>query len=271
MKKLITLLLSTALFTSVFAGTIDEIPVDDYRGPWLQTIDLDAQEHAYNRITTPGAPYGETAIRFELREGECYTAKPEAPETGWDDCTRDRERAELREFWQAPLDTRVFYGFSVFFPDDYEPMYPKQMFFQWHGGVWGPNAYFHMDKNEFKIDVLTERGTSTSKYNLGSEVLTLGTWHDVVVKANWTIHDTGFLTVYVDGVQVLHHEGPTMDIESYETGIGPNVKFGIYRSHMFRWYDNQEGPPPTHIIWFDEYRRSTMSVHDVVPGEQQGD
>ena len=152
MKKTKALLLGL-LFTTVSLFSYAEydtsimwnpqgLPVDESRGPWFATIDLEATEWAWQRQQNL-VRKGDTALRFELRDGDCFTAEPNAPESGWDDCTRDRERSEIREKWYAPLNRDVWYAFSVFIPEDYVWMYPKQIFFQWHGGDWGPNVYFN--------------------------------------------------------------------------------------------------------------------------------
>ena len=272
MKKLIVAFF--AMFVGVFTAYADHdhimwnpqgLPVDDKRGPWFATIDLEATEWAWVRqseITRKGP----TALRFEMRAGDCFTALPHTPEEGWDDCTRDRERSEIREKWDPELDTNVWYAFSMFIPDDYEYMYPKQMFFQWHNGVWGPNVYFHLNRSEFQIDILTEEHETTTKYHMGE--LPKGAWIDFMVNVVWTNKDYGKLRLWVDGKQVLDHRGATMDDRAYEKGKGPHVKMGLYRSHIFRWeYDR---PMPTLVLYHDEYRRG-YSYRDVMLEYNEGD
>ena len=245
--------------TFAFAGTPDQLPNDSKRGTWFDTIDEDARDYAWNRITDTKRK-GDTALRFELRHGDCYTSPD------WDDCTQDRERTEVRERWSPPLDKEVWYSFSFYIPNDYEWMYPKQMFFQWHGGVWGPNAYFQLKRDEFLVDILTKRHETTTQYNLGK--LDKGKWHDFVVKVKWTTKQNGYMTVYLKGKALFDHKGPTMDSETYAKGRGPHVKFGIYRSHLFRWTESRNRP--THILYFDEYRHG-YSYDDVAIEKNRGD
>jgi len=255
MKRLIlTFLVFIATIAS--AGTIDELPVDEHRGPWFQTIDLDAQDYAYDVVTDPKRK-GPTALRFELRDGECYTAYPENPTQGWDDCTLDRERSEVRERWNPPLDKSVWYAISVYIPADYEPMYPKQIFLQWHAGP-SPAIYYQLNKNNFYVDILGEVGKTTTQFNLGKDVLTLGEWHDIEVNIVWSGDaQSGRMILYVDGKKLVDYSGVTLPPDVYKDmqngAKTPEVKFGIYRSHLFRWTENR--PHPTHIIYFDEYRR----------------
>lgn len=242
------MLLSTALFADPSI-----LSVDDHRGPWTDTIDLDAEGYAYQR-QSQWVYHGSTALRFELRDGDCYTAYPENPAQGWDDCTRDRERSEVRERWNAPVDKDMWYQLNMLIPADYTPMYPKQIFWQWHNGNNGPNLYFHLNENRFHIDILTEPGKTTTQYTFGDNILTLGTWHEITVNVVWSNNPRiGKLRVFVDGVMIVDHRGATIDDESYYNGVGPFVKYGIYRSHLSRY--EYEGPHPTHVLYFDEYRR----------------
>jgi hypothetical protein len=255
MFKLIALSITFVLIMSSgsLAQNTSILRVDDTSGPWTDTIDQDASEYAYT-LETENVFRGNTALRFELRDGDCFTAYPNAPASGWDDCTRDRERTEVRERWDAPLDTPMWYQISMFIPNDYEPMYPKQMFLQWHNGLWGPNVYFHLNENKLHIDILTEPNLTTTQYTFGTDALTTGEWHQITVSAVWSNNpEQGRLIVYVDGQRIVEHYGATVDLATYQSGHGPHVKYGIYRSHLFRW--ESLAPHPTHVLYFDEYRR----------------
>lgn len=270
MKKLLAVL--TIFFSTIaYAGNIAEIPVDEHRGPWHQTIDLDAQDYAYN-VVTDMTRKGATALRFELRDGDCFTAYPENPTQGWDDCTLDRERSEIREEWNPPLDKSVWYAFSLYIPEDYEPMYPKQMFFQWHAGP-APAIYYHLNENKFHVDILGEVGYTTTQYTFGRDILTLGEWHDFEVNIVWSGDgQSGRMILYVDGVKLIDYSGVTLPPEVYKAmqngAPTPEVKFGIYRSHLFRWTEDR--PHPTHILYFDEYRRGLFQS-DVDLDNYEGD
>ena len=255
-----------ALFTiEVRAGNQQDIPADEHRGSWFDTIDEDARSYAYTKVYNISRK-GPSSLRFELRDGDCYTAVPENPASGWDACTRDRDRTEVRERWEPQLDTDTWYSFSVYTPSDYQAVYPKQMIFQWHNGVWGPNAFFEYNRNKFNLNILTEEHTTTYNTTLGQ--ITRGKWIDVVVNVNWTNKNTGYLRVYINGELVHEHNGPTMDDAGYASGHGPHVKYGIYVSHKFRW--EGPGPRPTHVLYFDEYRRG-YSYRDVNINNYEGD
>jgi len=266
LKFIIAFLL--AMSTTVFSQDTSILLNDQNRGPWTDTVDEDARAYAYT-LETDNVFRGPTALRFELRDGDCFTAYPENPASGWDDCTRDRERTEVRERWSPPLDTRMWYQLHMFIPNDYEPMYPKQMFWQWHNGLWGPNVYFHLNENKFHIDILTKPGQTTTQYTFGTDVLTTGKWHEITVSVVWSNDDAvGNLNVYVDRKRVVQHYGATLDDETYASGRGPHVKYGLYRSHLFRW--NSSEPHPTHVLYFDEYRRG-FSLEEVDARNYPGD
>ena len=141
------------------------------------------------------------------------------------DCTRDRERSEVRERWDAPVDTNLWYSIMLYIPADYEPMYPKQMFWQWHNGNWGPNMYFHLNENKFHVDILTEPGLTTTQYTFGDDKLTLGQWHNLVVNVVWSARpEIGRMTLYLNGEPLVVHVGATLDQETWASGVGPHVQ-----------------------------------------------
>lgn len=272
MKYLIHFIFTLMLSTAVLANHENIMwdpqgyPEDNFRGDWFATIDTEAQEWAITTVEY-NTRSGPTALRFELRDGDCFTAQPHSPSSGWDDCTRDRERTELRERWTPDLERAVWYTVSVFIPEDYIYMYPKQIFMQWHGGP-GPVVYFQLNRDRFLVDILTEVGTTTAQYDLGIDLLTPGIWHDIVVRAVWSNRETGRFTLFIDGDVVLDHVGPTMDSESYAKGFGPFTKFGIYRSHLFRW--QSQDPHPTQVLYFDEYYRG-YDFYEVYMNRMIGD
>jgi hypothetical protein len=265
MKSIKLMLVTIFVSFSAWAGQVADLPLDAQRGRWIDTIDEDARPYAYKKQGDVKRK-GDTALRFELRHGDCYTAVLANPTAGWDDCTRERERSEIREKWNPRLNTDVWYAFSVYIPKDYVPMYPKQIFFQWHNGTWGPNVYFQLNKNTFLVDILTEVESTTKQFNLGQ--LEKGVWHDFQINAVWSNKPTGKLVVYRNGGNVLEYTGPTMDPVGYATGHGPHVKMGLYVSHLSRWTSTEKRP--THVIYFDEYRRG-YSYDEVDITKYQGD
>jgi hypothetical protein len=262
---LILIFLSGAALAQAAPSTLRQ---DLTSGPWSDTVDEDARGYAYT-VQDEFVFQGPTALRFELRHGDCYTAYPNNPAQGWDDCTRDRERAEVRERWSAPVDTSMWYSIMVYIPSDYQSMYPKQIFWQWLNDTWGPNMFFHLSNNRFYVDILTEKWQTTTQYALDSNALPLGQWNEIVVNVVWSGRDDlGRMDLYVAGQHLISHKGATLDTATYTSGVGPHVKYGIYRSHLFRY--NIAGLRPTHVLYFDEYRRG-YSFADVDVDRYAGD
>jgi len=241
------------------------LPLDDHRGPWFATIDLEATQWAWIR-QSQNTRKGDTALRFEVRPGDCFTAKPHNPASGWDDCTRDRERSEIRERWLPLLDQEVWYEWSMFIPNNYEYIYPKQIFFQWHDGEGGPVVYFQLNRNNFLIDILTKPSETTHQYKIGE--LPKNQWIDFTVRAVWSDRNNGNFTLWIDDQFVMEHVGPNMYPQEKLTKFGPFVKMGIYRSHLFRWKEDR--PLPVQVLYFDEYRRGG-SQEEVDINNHQGD
>jgi len=257
-------MIRTILFLTLFlvtgcnsyAGT-EILRVDNARGPWMDTVDEEARTYAYTRVEGFSRK-GPTSLRFEVRSVDCYTAYPSNPSRGWDDCTRHRERSEVREKWTAPWNIPVWYGISIYIPEDYNFLYPKQIIFQWHRGEQ-PVAYLKLERKNLKLDILTELGETTSIYDLGNvfDKGWAGRWIDVYWYINWSVENTGFLNMWIDREQVIQHTGATTDEEKGKCGTkdcGVFVKYGIYRSHLFR-YEGGENNVPTQVLYFDEYRR----------------
>ena len=253
------IIIITLLVVSFGIADTAVLRTDGNRGPWMDTVDEGARGYAYTRVTGFSRK-GPTSLRFELRSGDCYTAYPNNPSSGWDDCTRHRERAEVRERWTAMWDRPLWYAISIYIPNNYEFLYPKQIIFQWHRGEQ-PVAYLKLERKNLKFDILTELGKSTSIYDLGNvlEMGWAGKWIDVLWKVNWSVDDTGYLYMWIDDSQVIQHWGATTDKEKGKClasngNCGPFAKYGIYRSHLFR-YKGGEDNLPVQVLFFDEYRR----------------
>ena len=131
----------------------------------------------------------------------------------------------------------------------------------------GPKCLFQLKRDQFLIDILTEKHQTTTQYDMGT--LEKGVWHDFTVNAQWSKANDGKLLVYRNKNLVLEHYGPTMDNDTYNLGKGPYAKMGIYRSHLFRW-EYPEQPHPTQILYFDEYRRG-YTYADVAIESYTGD
>jgi hypothetical protein len=71
-------------------------------------------------ITDSLSRRGKYCMRFELRKGD---------EIGWD----QDSRAELKDDFNAPLNKEIWYGISLFIPDDFPELEKDCIVIQWHG------------------------------------------------------------------------------------------------------------------------------------------
>lgn len=175
-------------------------------------------------------------VRFELRPGDC--AKP-------DDCVSHRERVELSEDWRAPLEAEIWYRFRLLLPADYPEASPKQILGQWHDGRY-PVLSNRYELGAFWFDLMTRKGTTTSRFPLTT--FKKGAWNELVYAVRWSDADAGRLRIWHDGRLAVDHRGATL---IRGTDVGPRLKLGIYRSDV----DKAEGPLPTQVVVFDDYRR----------------
>ena len=84
-KLFILLVVAFALVGCDSLAGVNVLRVDENRGPWMDTVDESARAYAYKRIAGFSRK-GATSLRFEVRDGDCYTAYPLNPTQGWDDC-----------------------------------------------------------------------------------------------------------------------------------------------------------------------------------------
>ena len=166
---------------------------------------------------------GETAVRFELRAGDCSWASSR------NDCANDRERHEVMsaDSWAGGEN---WYHWSIYLPADnpiIDPVsvvlgqfhqkgsHPVWMFGNRHGAYWARN---HVS------------GTMTDATLILTREDIRGKWNDVLVHARWSARpNEGFFDVYVNGETNPRHSwtGSTK-----EPGRQIYFKFGIYRSFI---------------------------------------
>lgn len=198
---------------------------------------------------------GSNAIRVEVRPGDCGHEY----DGSWSDCEEDRERHEVRS--QAFSGTNFLY-FSVYFPQDFEFMdnavnqsiaqiYPDT------NGLPDPHGGPFMiivgggDRLIIKNEVLHPRSLQTISDNIR------GRWTDILLYANWTDKDDGFLYVFVNGspVPVYAWRGATL-FKGYQDA---NFKFGIYRSFISR---SNAVTLPTQTLYYDAISLSSDCMED---------
>ena len=84
MRSILYTLFFVCLSSLAFAqADTSTLRVDETSGPWTDTVDEDARPYAYD-VQSDFVFKGPTALRFELRDGDCFTAFPDNPASGWD-------------------------------------------------------------------------------------------------------------------------------------------------------------------------------------------
>ena len=205
---------------------------------------------------------GKGAVRFELR-----------PFDGWHDSNIYSSRAELRENFVARMNRDIWYGLSIYIPDEYPAMEGKSMVIgQWHQkDRWGYpilSQTYDVTNEELHVYLIPARfWTSPDGAKHYSQKRGLwkikdfkqNVWHDLIYQVKWSGDDSGYFNLWHNGVQKIDHKGLT-----YIPGeiIGPFFKFGLYQM------SGAASKSQTHVIYFDEYRRG-KSYEEVDPAQNE--
>ena len=187
---------------------------------------------------------GQQSLRFEVKPGDC------GYNDGWDDCENDRERHELSG--SKHNDGEYWYSWSIFLPNNFINIHPSKlamgqfhqspghvvwMFQNVNGGYYVDNQVLCCGKSKWAKPILEKKEM-------------LGKWNDILVNANWTDKESGFLRVWVNGKLGIKFNGSTKS-----RGEKVYQKFGIYRSYISRFKDKKNTEKvPGQIVYFDEVR-----------------
>lgn len=166
---------------------------------------------------------GTRACRFEIRQG---------------DEVSQGLRAELRDWYNAPFDRDIWYGFSTFIPADFRPPDGVGVVLaQWHdqaeiGDPSGkpPVAIRYRDGALHFTGAFSEVASHEPDRRYAFHVIddvSLGQWHDFVFRIRWSRQADSQVDAYLDGSRIFGFEGPL----GYCNQIrGPYFKFGVYAS-----------------------------------------
>ncbi len=189
---------------------------------------------------------GDHAFRFEVRDGDC------SGNDGWDDCTTDRSRHELSQWWadqppQYPGD-EYWYGWSVLLPT--EPL--KQGDAVTFLGQFNTDAAARFYLEDFADGLgfrFNDRNYEFLDHGLladGDEVR--GRWLDVALFVRWSEDSDGRIEVYLDGRHRRTLSGANLDGATRAT-----FDFGIYDAFLSECACEAM---PTQVAYYDEVRRS---------------
>ena len=186
---------------------------------------------------------GDKSIRFESNDGECGV------QSSWNDCTNDRERAEIY-YKKKPWKKERWYRFYIHLPEDYNSIAPAKMsLIQWkrhkpskvlvmfqhmHGGLT-----FNRNGDSFKDSyVVLKRNEEL-----------LGNWTEIIFSTNWHPDpEKGFMKVWIDGKLKVDFKG----VSNTKKGKELSLRYGLYSSSMSRYKTVFETQTmPQRVIFFD--------------------
>jgi hypothetical protein len=185
--------------------------------------------------------------RFEVRDGDCST---DSHYGSWrNDCNSGRSRTEFqieRIEYSAPFER--WYGWSIYFPDDYISNSPYTM------PVLGQFRISDIGGNLGSMASLQSFNEINGYYRfMGAEIANpsnlRGKWHRVEVNVRWTKKKDGFFRVYADGERVYSREG----IATFPRDV-LTVKYGIYRYPDNGLLYPKGYKDPTQVVYFSNIR-----------------
>lgn len=214
-------------------------------GPFERSLNATPRGYAVVADPTGSAPVPKVE-RFEVRPGDC------GANSGWNDCTSDRERSELSEHGDRnPEGATWWYGWSFYIPTDFPNVFPTKVALgQFHEEKSHVVWMFQNHRDGYHLDDQVE-GHTRRYYELIPDAELRGRWHRIEVQARWSRGSDGFFRVWVDGEQKVDHNGQTMTAERVY------FKYGLYRSFLSR-YKKVAGANsvPTQIVYFANVRRA---------------
>lgn len=228
------------VYFSMSIGT-EQRPVEP-TAAWMQPIVSDWC------LQSPGRPHSvqsvsgvikadDAALRFELRQGECYA----------DLFGKTSFRAEVNTRGFPPLGSTNRYAFSLLLPHDFPVEENRLVLVQWHGAdkkylgepSRSPALAFRYSRGKFSITsrhstdrIVRDPGAVPSRVLFETDQFALGTWHDFIVQAKWSCQHDGRVDVWWNGHQVVQYSGPV----GYNDDFGPYFKFGLYRDDSAMTY-----------------------------------
>ncbi|WP_417812279.1 polysaccharide lyase [Thalassospira alkalitolerans] len=216
---------------------------------------LNTTSHGYQQVPDPTGT-ASTAIveRFEVQPGDC------GRDSGWSDCAQDRERSELSEGSDNHAGSTYWYGWDIYFPDDYPNIYPtKTALGQFHQHKSHPVWMFQNGDGGYSLDDQVF-GSTRRYYKLISEKDLRGKWHRIELQVKWGRNQDGFFKVWVNGNQKVDYTGTTL------RSSATYFKYGIYRSFMSRYRAVKKVEDvPGQIVYYANVRRANTRQELAAP------
>ena len=193
---------------------------------------------------------GDSAVRFELRPGDCSPSF-----NGYDDCANDRSRIELYEPYPGEPDVGkvVVYGHKFFLPkqDFYPEGLPITIFSQISSDndvTWLPLIYLHTDDGRnLKIRIHKGWTFNFDDYTISNDLF--DTWHDIRYELTGGLSESNSIKVFLNDELVVDVNRATFEDDSGFFGI----KLGLYQAFL----SQSSSTPSSVVVYHDEIYKKT--------------
>ena len=249
MKKIILILFGLILCGNAFAKTkFSEVKKalkeDGYGKAIPERYHGNNPKKAINPVSVSDfSIIGDKSIRFESNDGECGV------QSSWNDCTNDRERAEIY-YKKKPWKKERWYRFYIYLPEDYNSIAPAKMsLIQWKR--LKPSKVLVMFQHMHAGLTFNRNGDSfkDSYVVLKRNEELLGNWTEIIFSTNWHPDpEKGFMKVWIDGKLKVDFKG----VSNTKKGKELSLRYGLYSSSMSRYKTVFETQTmPQRVIFFD--------------------
>jgi len=249
MKKIIIILFGFIVCTNAFAKTkFSEVKKalkeDGYGKAIPERYHGNNSKKAINPVSVSDfSIIGDKSIRFESNDGECGV------QSSWNDCTNDRERAEIY-YKKKPWKKERWYRFYIYLPKDYNSIAPAKMsLIQWKR--LKPSKVLVMFQHDHSGLTFNRNGdTFKDTYIvLKPNKDLLGSWTEIIFSTNWHPDpEKGFMKVWIDEKLKVDFKGRSNSKKGKELSL----RYGLYSSSMSRYKRVFETETmPQRIIFFD--------------------
>ena len=197
------------------------------------------------------ARLGTSYLRFETREGHCTATHGKS---GWDDCKKGRNRAEIQSKWNNEVrpNTDFWHFFSFKIPSSIEQKKGvKTSIWQIHSGkLAGPSWMIKFTKNSGLVIQNQTAFPPDQKVIIKRDNL-FDKWKDVIIKANLSKKINGSFKIWVNGKKQFDYKG----ISRQSTAKRDPIDLGIYNTGSMFGTQNNDGKDLGNIVvLFDEIR-----------------
>ena len=249
MKKIIIILFGFIVCTNAFAKTkFSEVKKalkeDGYGKAIPERYHGNNSKKAINPVSVSDfSIIGDKSIRFESNDGECGV------QSSWNDCTNDRERAEIY-YKKKPWKKERWYRFYIYLPKDYNSIAPAKMsLIQWKR--LKPSKVLVMFQHMHAGLTFNRNGDSfkDSYVVLKRNEELLGNWTEIIFSTNWHPDpEKGFMKVWIHGKLKVDFKG----VSNTKKGKELSLRYGLYSSFISQYKTVFETETmPQRVIFFD--------------------